>query len=97
MQVSFQTLAQEYDKLQEKYKSLAADYYDLHFEHEKLAIFCDSRQYHSSSEARSKDENISARLAELGIAALRIQGVDIVNDLSGCVEQIKKQLSCQSV
>ena len=70
---------------------------DLYFEHEKLAIFCDSRQYHSSSEARSKDENISARLAELGIAALRIQGVDIVNDLSGCVEQIKKQLSCQSV
>ena len=36
MQVSFQTLAQEYDKLQEKYKSLAADYYDLSREYKKL-------------------------------------------------------------
>ena len=67
---------------------------DLYFDHEKLAIFCDSRQYHSSSEAKSKDENISAKLAELGITALRIQGVDIVHNLSGCVEQIKNQLSC---
>lgn len=70
---------------------------DLYFAHEKLAIFCDSRQYHSSDEARRKDENISAKLAEIGITALRIQGVDIVHDLPGCVEQIKSQLSCQAV
>jgi len=70
---------------------------DLYFEHEKLAIFCDSRQYHSSDEAKIKDEKISARLAELGITTLRIQGVDIVHDLTGCVEQVKNQLSCQAV
>jgi len=70
---------------------------DLYFDREKLAVFCDSRQYHSSSEAKIKDDKISAKLADLGITALRIQGVDIVRDLPGCVEQIKKQLSCQSV
>ena len=36
MQVSHQTLVQEYDKLLKQYNALAADYYDLSREYKKL-------------------------------------------------------------
>jgi len=66
---------------------------DLYFEREKLAVFCDSKQYHSSDEARQKDERIIERLATLGINSLRIQGTDIVQDLPRCVAQIEECLA----
>ncbi|MEI1375282.1 MAG: hypothetical protein V7K29_12630 [Nostoc sp.] len=66
---------------------------DLYFEQEKLAVFCDSKQYHSTDEAKRKDERISERLATLGINSLRIQGTDIVQNLPGCVAQIEACLN----
>jgi hypothetical protein len=65
---------------------------DLYFEQEKLAIFCDSKQYHSTDEAKRKDERISEKLTALGINSLRIQGTDIVQDLPKCVAQIEEYL-----
>ena len=66
---------------------------DLYFEKERLAIFCDSKQYHSSDETKIKDKNITDKLGEIGINVLRIQGADIVHDLPSCVVQIKEKLS----
>ncbi|MBW4630522.1 MAG: endonuclease domain-containing protein [Iphinoe sp. HA4291-MV1] len=70
---------------------------DLYFEQEKLAVFCDSKQYHSSDEAKRKDKNISDKLTTLGITSLRISGSDIVHDLLKCVAQIEEQLTRPAV
>lgn len=66
---------------------------DLYFEREKLAVFCDSEQYHSTDEAKRKDAKISERLATLGINSLRIRGADIAQDLPKCISQIEDCLS----
>lgn len=65
---------------------------DLYFRQQRLAIFCDSKEYHSSLEARAKDSKIDSKLETLGIASLRLRGNEIVDNLMGCVEQIKDQL-----
>lgn len=65
---------------------------DLYFKQQRLAIFCDSKEYHSSPEARAKDRKIDSKLEALGITSLRLPGNEIVNNLMGCVEQIKDQL-----
>ncbi len=69
---------------------------DLYFEKEKLAIFCDSKQHHTSDKAKSKDRKIDASLNELNIRSLRIQGPTIMHDLPGCVTQIKEWLARSS-
>lgn len=65
---------------------------DLYFKEQRLAIFCDSNLHHSSSEAKTKDRKIVDKLEGLGITPLRLNGSEIVNNLTGCVEQIKDQL-----
>jgi hypothetical protein len=65
---------------------------DLYFEEARLAVFCDSSLYHSSEEAKTKDEAISSKLLALGIRSLRLTGAEIVNDLPSCVTQVKDAL-----
>ncbi len=86
---NFYDMIRAYDVKEEHHLVTSAD---LYFEQEKLAIFCDSKQYHSSDQAQEKDEKIEAKLGSLGITSLRIQGTDIVHDLPKCVQRIKQML-----
>ncbi|PLR52291.1 hypothetical protein [Chimaeribacter arupi] len=54
---------------------------DFYFPEKKLAVFCDSKEHHSSKESTDKDSNIDKSLAEIGIFSIRIFGQDIVADL----------------
>lgn len=66
---------------------------DFYFSNEKLAIFCDSQQYHRGNSNKNKDRSIDNRLFDLGIRSLRLNGKDIVDNLNVCIEQIIKELA----
>ena len=51
---------------------------DWYCRHPKLAIFCDSEQFHSSAEARARDHGVSVALHLQGITALRFTGTQIL-------------------
>jgi len=61
---------------------------DFYFPDQRLAVFCDSTQYHSRKAQREKDAKITARLESLGYRVLRIQGSTIVDDLPAALDQI---------
>lgn len=66
---------------------------DFYFPESKLAVFCDSKQHHSSPETIKKDAAISEKLASIGINSLRIPGVDIAKSPFECAERVKNALS----
>ncbi|MBU7584077.1 MAG: hypothetical protein KAF91_14390 [Nostoc sp. TH1S01] len=86
---NFYDMVSDFNIKEEHYLITSAD---LYFEKEKLAIFCDSKQYHNTDEAKRKDERISEKLADIGINYLRISGTDIVHELPKCVAQIEEYL-----
>lgn len=61
---------------------------DLYFPEKKLAIFCDSKQFHRGKKNENKDENIDNSLSEVGIKTLRLTGKEIINNLDECVDRI---------
>lgn len=65
---------------------------DLYFPETKLAIFCDSTQFHRGRKNKDKDSIIDLELNRLGIKSLRLNGKEIVENLSGCVEIIIEKL-----
>lgn len=66
---------------------------DFYFPEKKLAIFCDSKEHHSSTESVVKDRNIDKSLAEIGIVSLRIYGKEIVADPLACATIVRDRLS----
>ncbi|MGV3588954.1 MAG: hypothetical protein ACO1OF_18260 [Adhaeribacter sp.] len=65
---------------------------DLYFPKEKIAVFCDSTKHHRNEKAKLKDAKISYELEKLGIKSLRINGKDIVYNLSQVVQNITSQI-----
>lgn len=66
---------------------------DFYFPAKKLAIFCDSKEHHSSKESIDKDRNIDKSLAEIDIVSLRIYGKDIAADPLACAKIVRDRLS----
>eukprot|EP01037_Dinobryon_pediforme_P023219 gene23219-24595_t len=58
---------------------------DMFFPDERVAIFCDGGNFHRGKRRR-KDEAINAKLEALGIAAVRLKGSLIVNDLGNAAD-----------
>jgi hypothetical protein len=50
---------------------------DFYYRRAKLAIFCDSDQFHSSPEARARDNGVTSALQHRGIRVLRFTGAQI--------------------
>jgi hypothetical protein len=65
---------------------------DLYFPKNRLAIFCDSTQFHRGRKNENKDSSIDKALADIGIDTLRLTGKDIINNLDKCVEKIINKL-----
>nr|WP_320022339.1 hypothetical protein [uncultured Draconibacterium sp.] len=65
---------------------------DLYFPKEKLAIFCDSTQFHRGKKNENKDDKINSELKNIGIKTLRLSGKDIVENLDDCVKRIIDEL-----
>ncbi|MBL0054582.1 MAG: hypothetical protein IPP31_00030 [Chitinophagaceae bacterium] len=65
---------------------------DLYFPDKKLAVFCDSTQFHRGSKNKSKDELVSAKLLEIGIKTVRISGKEIIENLNKAVDLIVSHL-----
>ncbi|MFN4500416.1 hypothetical protein ACK3XA_25665 [Klebsiella grimontii] len=66
---------------------------DFYFPEKKLAVFCDSKEYHSSKESTNKDSSIDKSLAEIGIFSIRIFGKDIVADPIACALRVRDRLN----
>lgn len=61
-----------------------------------LAIECDNKGSHTSLRDRARDRAKDRILRQNGWLVLRLSERDIVSDLSGCIEFIKKVLSLRS-
>ena len=61
---------------------------DFYFPEQRLAVFCDSRRFHSRGGDAEKDKAINDRLAAAGFRALRLSGPAIVRDLGACVDAV---------
>lgn len=61
---------------------------DLYFPEKKLAIFCDSKQFHRGAKNKEKDTLIDNQLAELGIRTLRIPSKLIIEKLNEAVQLV---------
>lgn len=61
---------------------------DLYFPEKKLAIFCDSKQFHRGAKNKEKDTLIDNQLAELGIRTLRIPSKLIIEKLNNAVQLV---------
>lgn len=66
---------------------------DFYFPDKKLAVFCDSKEHHSSKESTDKDSNIDKSLAEIGIFSIRILGKEIVADPIACATRVRDRLN----
>ena len=53
---------------------------DFYHRRARLAIFCDSEAYHSSAEARARDNGVSSALQLIGVKAIRFTGGQIIRD-----------------
>lgn len=65
---------------------------DLYFPSSKLAIFCDSKQFHRGKKNQGKDEFIDKALSEIGIKSLRLTGKEIIEKLDKCVNRIMDRI-----
>lgn len=66
---------------------------DLAFEHQKLAIECDGRAYHSSPLQKAHDRRKDAYLKSQGWKVLRFSGSRIHRDMKGILRRIDEELS----
>jgi len=65
---------------------------DLYFPKSKLAIFCDSSQFHRGKKNKNKDELIDIELSKIGINTLRFSGKEIVENINSCVDKVLKNI-----
>ncbi len=66
---------------------------DFYFPENRLAVFCDSKEFHSSDRAIEKDKLIDEKLRSIGIKSLRIYGRDIVESPIDCARQVELSLN----
>ncbi|HET6523608.1 hypothetical protein [Sphingopyxis sp.] len=60
---------------------------DMYFSHERVAVFCDGRNFHRGKR-RQKDEAINDKLERLGITSVRLKGSLIVRDLGRAADLV---------
>ena len=65
---------------------------DFYFPEQRLAVFCDSGQFHRRRPQREKDAAITAALEAFGYRVLRIDGPQIVQDLPAAVRRVSEAL-----
>ena len=66
---------------------------DFYFPDKRLAVFCDSREHHSSADSIRKDQEIDKKLETIGIKSLRLLGPDINTSPFTCAEKVAKVLT----
>lgn len=64
---------------------------DFYFPASKLAIFCDSKEFHSG-DRKNKDQAIDNALNDIGIKTLRLTGNEIMEKLDDCVDRISNNI-----
>ncbi|NML08034.1 hypothetical protein [Sphingomonas sp. G-3-2-10] len=64
---------------------------DLYFADERVAVFCDGA-HHRQAKRRAKDEAIDAKLAALGIRAVRVSSTLINSDLGAAAAAVRAAL-----
>jgi hypothetical protein len=62
---------------------------DLYFKNQKLAIFCDGKEFHDTD----KDKKISQSLIDLGIKPLRFSGKEITEEIEIVLDTIENELN----
>lgn len=65
---------------------------DFYFPEHRLAVFCDSGQFHRRRPQRDRDAAITAALESFGYRVLRIDGPQIVHDLPAAVRRVCEAL-----
>ena len=65
---------------------------DFYFPEKRLAVFCDSKAFHSGPKKREKDIKIDNSLKELGITSLRLNGGDLSKDPMKCGRLVQESL-----
>jgi hypothetical protein len=66
---------------------------DFFFEEQKVAVFCDSVEFHTTEKAVAKDAAIDEKLSAIGIRSIRISGSDIVKSPINCAQRIASIVS----
>jgi very-short-patch-repair endonuclease len=61
---------------------------DMLFGGQRIAIYADGHDYHSSSEQIENDNRIRGRMRELGYKVLAFSGGRIAGDIDGCMREI---------
>lgn len=62
---------------------------DFYFPNEKLAVFCDGREFHDEK----KDQRINSELESIGVKVLRFSGKRITEELETVLDEIESILS----
>lgn len=65
---------------------------DFYFPNEKIAIFCDGKEFHTGLENELKDNKINQSLVEIGIKPLRFSGKEISENLEAVMRIILEEL-----
>ena len=66
---------------------------DILFESERIAVYADGREFHSSPEQIAHDERVRSRMRELGYKVLAFSGSRIVSDAAACVSEVAAALA----
>jgi len=66
---------------------------DFYFPNQKVAIFCDGKEFHSTTDQIARDNKINDSLADIGIKTLRFTGDQINNDLENVIDSVEKILT----
>ena len=53
-----------------------------------VAVFCDSTRHHRGQKVAEKDAEIDKKLQAIGVASVRVQGKQIVEDLKAAADQV---------
>lgn len=66
---------------------------DMLFELERVAVYADGHEFHSSPEQLAHDGRVRSRMRELGYKVLVFSGSRIANDAVACVAEIAAELA----
>lgn len=88
---TYPSLYDSYSDVETRHELQLLTEIDIFFPEERLAVFCDGR-HHGKGKQAGRDAKIDAKLAELGIASIRVSGKSIIEDLTVAADEIGHKL-----
>ncbi|SFJ18556.1 endonuclease domain-containing protein [Thermoflavimicrobium dichotomicum] len=83
----YQALKREGYRVKTQYRIRGYDV-DIVIPRYRLAIECDGRQWHRSSEQKKRDRRKSAKIAKAGWKVMRFTGKEINNNIARCIQKV---------